>query len=44
VVADMARQEITLWNFEDDSGATVAAEIHRSISGAGRGNRTHTPF
>ena len=43
VLADVARQEIALRNFEDDSGATVAAEVHR-LDGAGRGNRTHTPY
>ena len=29
VLADVARQQVALRNFEDDSGATVAAEVHR---------------
>jgi hypothetical protein len=29
LLADVARQEVVHRNFEDDSGATVAAEIHR---------------
>jgi hypothetical protein len=42
-LADVTRQEIVLRNFADESKATVAAEIHQ-LSGAGRGNRTHTPY